>query len=212
VQAYSSKSYRLITAPAAEPVSVSEAKTFLRVDGSEEDTLIGTLIASARRAAEEYMKRALITQTWELTMDGFVETEELSEGWSVGPTPDYFGGGGVIQLSRQPIRAVVSIKTYNLANTESTVSAGAYTLDVATGQILLNSGQTWPSDLRDHCAVKVNFTAGYGDAGTDVPAPIRQGIQQHVMAMYESRMCADMPAGSMALYDSFRTAEAFGAW
>ena len=41
---------KLITAPAAEPVSTSEAKSHLRVDTTADDTYIGTLMTVARHA------------------------------------------------------------------------------------------------------------------------------------------------------------------
>ena len=57
---------KLITAPAEEPVSLTEAKTHLRVDTSADDTYIARLITSARAHVEEaILHRPLITQTWE---------------------------------------------------------------------------------------------------------------------------------------------------
>ena len=38
----------LLIAPAIEPVSIEEAKTFLRVETGDDDALIAALIASAR--------------------------------------------------------------------------------------------------------------------------------------------------------------------
>ena len=50
------------TEPAAEPVTLAELKTFMRIDGSEDDALIESLIVAARELCESYTGRALITQ------------------------------------------------------------------------------------------------------------------------------------------------------
>ena len=60
---------RLIAPPQTEPVTLMEAKAHLRIDGSEEDELLSALITAAREMAEEYTRRAFITQTWELALD-----------------------------------------------------------------------------------------------------------------------------------------------
>ena len=44
-------SSKLLTGPAVEPLSLDEAKTFLRVEHSDDDQVIGALIASARGSA-----------------------------------------------------------------------------------------------------------------------------------------------------------------
>lgn len=201
----------LVTAPTVEPVSVDAVKLFARIDGNAEDALLSSLIGTARRAAENYTRRAFITQTWRLTQDGFDEADGFEHvGVMLAPNPALIGGD--IQLPREPIKSVESIKTFDSSNVESTVDAGTYRLDAASGRILLNDGVAWPSNLRADGAVQIEFKAGYGDAADDVPAEIRQAILMHVGAMYENRMCADLPAGAMALLDPFRTLEAYGAW
>lgn len=64
---------RLVTPPAMEPVTLEEVKLHLRVDVTEEDSLISALITAARQKAEEYTKRAFITQSWELALDSASE-------------------------------------------------------------------------------------------------------------------------------------------
>jgi uncharacterized phiE125 gp8 family phage protein len=82
---------KLITPPASEPVTLAEAKSHLRVDLNDDDTLINALITAARQMAEEYTRRAFITQTWEATF--------LPLG------VPYRG----IRLSRPPVQQIVSI-------------------------------------------------------------------------------------------------------
>ena len=59
----------LLNAPASEPVSLAEAKLFLRVEHDDDDDLIAALIAAARVQVEAQTRRALITQTWRLVRD-----------------------------------------------------------------------------------------------------------------------------------------------
>lgn len=60
---------KLITPPATEPVSLSEAKSHLRVDLPDDDTFITSLITTARQTAEDITRTSFITQTWELSLD-----------------------------------------------------------------------------------------------------------------------------------------------
>jgi uncharacterized phiE125 gp8 family phage protein len=48
--------------PPAEPITLAEAKAFLRVDHDDEDALIQTLIASARERLETHLNIAMITR------------------------------------------------------------------------------------------------------------------------------------------------------
>lgn len=52
--------------PTDLPVSVEEAKLFLRVDHDDEDDLIESFIGSARDAVEAYLLRAVMDQEWKV--------------------------------------------------------------------------------------------------------------------------------------------------
>ena len=187
---------KLITAPATEPVSASEAKSHLRVDTTADDTLIGTLITAARQHVENHLRRALITQTWELVMDAFP-------------------AGDVIRLPRPPLVSVTSIKYTDEDGNESTFSSAAYVVDTDStkGRVVLKSGETWPSDtLAAANGVRVRYVAGYGEASA-VPRPIRQAILLLIGTLYENResvlvaqgvTVAQLPFGVEALLMPYR--------
>lgn len=211
---YDRKSLRPITGPAVEPVLLSEAKAFLRVDTSDEDDVITLLLTSSRRLCEEFCQRAFITQTWELTLDGFGSCgEDLPfSGTVVLPTSFADGYAELIELSRLPIQAISSIQAYAPDNSASTVDPSVYRLDAAGGRIVLNDGQSWPSNLRSRDAVVVTFVCGYGDDGGTVPDLIRLGITQQVSAMYEDRKCSDLQPGVKTLLTPFVTVAALTRW
>jgi gp6-like head-tail connector protein len=59
----------LIAGPGEEPVSLAEAKAWCRLDSTDEDDLVSALIAAARLQVESETRRALVTQSWRLTLD-----------------------------------------------------------------------------------------------------------------------------------------------
>lgn len=146
----------LITPPAVEPISLAEAKLHARVDDSDRDTLITVFIKSAREAAEHELGRALITQTWRLTLDEFPCAE--------------------IELPKPKVLSISSVGYVDADGVDQVVSSANYTLDSAQlpGWVLPAENFDWPATRAIANAVRVDFTAGYGPAATDVPASVRQ--------------------------------------
>lgn len=162
---------KLVTAPAVEPVSLAEAKLHLRVDSTDEDALISSLITAARQHAEHVTRRAFITQTWEVQMDGW---------------PD----GDTIEVPLPPLQSVTSVSYYDAGGTEYTMPSTDYIVDTksAPGRIVLAYGKSWPSTtLRPAAGVVVRFVGGYGSAASDVPAAIKAAMLLHIGALYEHR-------------------------
>jgi len=152
----------LITPPAVEPVTLQEAKDHLRVDGAEEDALISEAIAAARLALDGpdgWLERALITQTWDWTFDGF---------------PD-----GDLAPPLPPLQSVASIAYVDPAGTIQTLPASAYKVSLGGGRrprIAPAYGTSWPVSRAEIDAVKVRLVAGFGLAPASVPAPIRAAL------------------------------------
>ena len=61
----------IVTPAASEPITLTEAKNFLRVDHSDDDTLISALITASRQMCEEYTRRILVTTTVDEYFDKF---------------------------------------------------------------------------------------------------------------------------------------------
>ena len=158
---------KLVTAPAEEPLTLTEVKTHLRLSGSSEDTYLSSLIVAARQHAENYLNRALITQTWELYLDDF--SDEM-----------------IIQKS--PISAVSSVKYYDEDNTEQTLSTDYYDTDLVSepARVTLAYNQTWPEVYDRTNGVVIRFVAGYG-AAASVPSEIKFGMLLYANYIYDHR-------------------------
>lgn len=60
---------QLRAGPAQEPVSLEEAKYFMRLGGTEDDVLVSTLITAARIHIETTIGKVLITESWSYFLD-----------------------------------------------------------------------------------------------------------------------------------------------
>jgi uncharacterized phiE125 gp8 family phage protein len=159
---------RRITDAATEPLTLSEAKAFLRVTHSAEDALITAMITAARQACEGEIGRSLIAQVWEKTLDCF---------------PD------AIELPNPPIIAITSVQYVDPVTAVDTfLSPTAYTLDNKSepGWLVPAYGYDWPTPLDVINAVAVRYTAGYGSASA-VPESIKAWIKLRVGNLYANR-------------------------
>lgn len=157
--------------PASEPVSLGEAKNHLRVDISDDDDLITALITAAREYVEEASRRALITQTWRLSLPQFPAAVE-------------------IELPRPPLQSVTSVTYTDSDGSSSTFASSKYSVDTDSepGRVRLVYGEDWPSDtLAETNPVQITYVAGYGDGSSDVPQRWRQAILLTVGHWYENR-------------------------
>jgi phage conserved hypothetical protein, phiE125 gp8 family len=160
----------LTTPPAAEPVSLPEAKAHLRVDAADDDSLITALITAAREYCEAFQNRAYVTQAWQLWLDAWPE-------------------GSEIRIPRPPLQAVNGVKYYGADNTEYVLPPADYFVDTRSepGRIVLAYGKSWPSvTLRPANAVCVEFVAGYGGADK-MPQRVKQAMYLLIGHWYEHR-------------------------
>lgn len=210
-----SQAIKLVTAPATEPVSVTDVKNYLRIDTSTDDAMLGDFIKAATRLIEKYTKRRLITQTWDLFLDQFPAQYNFdalrSEGVTDGKLSEYLHQFKFISIPLFPLQSVTSLNTYDEDDTAYLMPSTDYQVDTASepGRLALRPNATWPSTvLRSVNGVIVRFVCGYGSAATDVPYELRQAIMQTVGYFYSNRGCAEtedsIPKTALALIQAFR--------
>ena len=181
----------LLTPPAVEPVGLNEAKAYLGVLDSAEDSLISNLITAARQAVEQYCGRVLISQSWRLTLDTWPQETIIHGGLrddvALLAANHRLGGGVVeIQLPKPPLQAVMAIRVYSAAGLAATIPASNFVMDGAAtpGRVVMTSGASLPVIGQSARGLEIDFTAGYGASANDVPAVLRQAVLQAVKALY----------------------------
>jgi uncharacterized phiE125 gp8 family phage protein len=187
-------------APKVEPISLADAKNFLRVDAdfTADDQLISALITAARQNAETITQRSLITQSWLLTLDSFPGPSLMGVPYGV----TYSIPGHAITLERGTVQSVQSIQ-YVSAGQTYTMDPANYVADLSgcPGRITPVFGQIWPVISTPQIGnVKVAYTAGYGDTAASVPAGITQWMRIWISTVYNNReLVAVLPRGKVEL-------------
>ena len=180
-------SLQLISAPAIEPVALADAKAHLKVDSTDDDALIASLITAARIRAEWATRRAFVTQSW----------VQWRDAWPAKP----------FEIALPPLQALTSITTYALDDTATLLDPALYRVDASAVPARVGWKETTlaPTNLRTFNALAIAFTCGYGDAASDVPEPIRRAILMIVADLYSHRGDdAPTPAAALALLEPFR--------
>ncbi len=183
----------LLSAPAVEPVSLADAKTYLRVEHDADDDALAALIAGARIHVETQTRRALIMQSWRLIRDA----------WPA---------DGRIAVTPVPLRALTAARIYRLDGTTQAIDVSAFAIDKAGAPAVLSfAAGALPAPGRVVAGIELDIDVGYGDAPTDVPEPLRQAIRVLTAHWYENRgltsighELAVLPATAAALLAPYR--------
>jgi len=172
----------MTSGPDLEPISVAEAKAHLRIDGSEEDALIASLIITSRLHIEAALGLALIAQTWSYFIDRWPRSR-------------------AVVLPLKPIQSVSQVRAWAADGTSQALPATSYLLDGmgSPPRLVWHGASTAPVPGRIVNGIEIGLEAGYGEAAADVPAPLRQALLLLVAHWYEYRGPVEIGAADIEI-------------
>lgn len=162
--------WSLKTAPTLDVVELDTLKRQCRIelDQADEEELLRAYLKAAQAWVEDYAGRALLTQTWQVSLPDF---------------PDR------LWLPRAaPLQSVTFVKYYDASNVLQTLSSSSYVVPAFAEPacVVLADTYSWPDVYDRPDAVRVEYVCGWDDPA-DVPANLVQAVLLLVGHYYEHR-------------------------
>lgn len=152
--------------PVELAVALADARKQCEIGQSDttHDSHLTRLIRAATADVERYTRRALVTQTWRLSLND----------WPCDSTHyrRYAGYSGRILLPRPPLQSVTSITYVNDAGTVETIDPSAYqvAVDASPAYVEPAYGEVWPTVRPETVeTIKVTYVAGFGADESEIP-------------------------------------------
>jgi len=157
-------------APATEPLDLATVKTYLRIDQSSDDSLLESLIVSARTICELMTGLNLINRKYSLYIDRW--------------------GDGELYLPSSPIQEVITVNIYKDDDSVSVFDAKNYYVDnknQKAPRIVLRNYSVTPIPTRVANGIEIQYVSGFGADATCVPELLKQAMLQVIAHLYENR-------------------------
>jgi uncharacterized phiE125 gp8 family phage protein len=172
----------LITPPAVEPVTLADARAFLKISATSEDAVLERLLRTARETVEAQAGLALISQTWRLHLDRWPRS-------------------GRIALYRYPVREIVEIRAYEPDGTPVIIEPGERHLHQGSRPQRLYLAQRANSSTLG--GLEIDFISGFGETGAEVPDALKHAILTLTAHLYEFRGAFDGEAQPVSFPPAF---------
>jgi uncharacterized phiE125 gp8 family phage protein len=159
-----------LTQPTAEPVTLAEARSFLRESLPEDDPLITALIRAARELVEKETGLCLLNR----------DIAEYRDAWPQAPT---------LELQSWPVAEVKELRVAGADGATSLIDPAHYYLDAASrpARLVLRPGRQAPRAGQAANGIQVTLTAGFGATPDKLPESLRQAVQMQLAQMFAQR-------------------------
>lgn len=181
-------------APSAYPVSLTEAKTQLRIASADTtyDTEITRLITAASQWIERRYGISIISQTRTQLQDNFYEKYPIFRNF-LGPYYSRYP----VTLLYPPVQSVTFIKYYDTNGILQTLDAATYSIaglmtptlgaqDIETPRIW--PANSWPVFKWIPDTIQIKYISGFGADSTYVPELIKTAVLMVLSHFFENRM------------------------
>lgn len=173
-----------LSPPAGEPLTLAEAKAHMRVEHNAEDDLISALIRTVRQHLERDTGLVTMTRGYRVYLDDWPED-------------------GVIRIARAPVRTIEAVTVHDDAGLPQEIDASGFVLDgaVLPARLILTRQ---PAPSRAVNGIEIDFTAGFGATGAEVPDGLKRAMLLHLGLLYDFRGAVsidDQPAAIPAGYE-----------
>lgn len=196
-------SYKIITPPTTEPITLSDAKDYLRIIFTDEDALITSLITRARAEAERITHRAFATQQVQL-----VYTIERPEGGELsGPSDGRINWYHYDeQLGANPFGSAMYYFDLSLPPIQSSQPITVETKATVFDNWQTFTGVTYLDDNAEPARMyfqvpptanvwRFTYTCGYDGVTYLLPPELQECLFELVSHFYENRDGTPIPQG-----------------
>ena len=168
--------------PGGAPVSLNEARSWLRLGATIDDAVVAGLVRAATSVCEAFIGRWLIVRAGEEILP--------------------LAPGGVVQTGVRPVVGVDAVDLLLPDGGEAALAAGDYRAAIdrdGTARVTID-------DPRGAVRVRVVYRAGIAEGANHVPEAIRQGILRMTQHLHDARDGAGAapPAAIAALWQPWR--------
>ena len=203
-----------------EILTTTQAKVFARIYNDFEDSVVESLITTARVQVEEYLSRALVEQTFLWTVQLLEHPDHPYNNAAAGVAMMFGGNWGLeerhytyLEIPRSPCVSIASVEVLDHYGNVITLPSGTWWVDTAPDPAVLKidwhlvTANADPVPFFPLKHIQVQFDAGYTGAEV-VPNPVIQAIYLLINFMYERRgdetNLDSWPKAVKALLDNYR--------
>lgn len=176
-------------------ITTAEAKAWVRQWQDIDDAVIDRMVGMATSLCEDWAGRFFLTRTVELSLDGFPGTANFL-GHDAAHHPNLrlpaSAATDPIWLPRPMLQDVSSVKYDDADGAEQTLATDQYqvvgkSMPKVQGRVVLAVDGEWPETADKPEAVRISYTAGYGDAPASVPAHVVAAVYRVMADLYAFR-------------------------